>query len=62
MQLSWPVKRIKPLIDSHQNWNHLKVDECAWEGVEVDESRWSNESKSCDSRPLSSSFDQALIY
>ena len=46
MQLSWPVKRPKPLIDCHQNLNQLNVDECVWEGMRVD--------------PLSSSFDQAL--
>ena len=38
MQLSWQVKRAKPLIDSHQNLNQLKVDERAWEGMRVDES------------------------
>ena len=31
MQRSWLVKRAKPLIDSHQNLNQLKVDERAWE-------------------------------
>ena len=31
MQLSWPVKRAKPLIDSPQNLNQLKVDESAWD-------------------------------
>ena len=32
-QLSSPVKRATPLIDSHQNLNQLKVDQC----VRVDE-------------------------
>ena len=31
-----------------------------WECMRVDESWWWNESESCDSHPLSSSFDQAL--
>ena len=35
MQLLWPVKRAKPLIDSHQNLNQLKVDESAWELMKV---------------------------
>ena len=53
MQLSWPVKRAKPLIDCHENLNQLKVDESAREFMRVDESwRW-NESESCDSHPLS---------
>ena len=62
MQLSWPVKRVKPLIDSDQNVNQLKVDESPWEGMRVDESWRTNESESCDSHPLSSSFDQALTF
>ena len=44
VQLSWPVKRAKPLIDSHQNLNKLKADESAWECTRLDESCWSNES------------------
>ena len=32
VQLSWPVK---PLIDSHQNLNQLKVDESAWEAYSL---------------------------
>ena len=51
----------KPLIDSHENLNQLKVDESARELMRVDESWRSNESENCDSHPLSSSFDQALI-
>ena len=35
MQLSWPVKQAKPLIDSHQNFNQLKVDESAQELLRV---------------------------
>ena len=36
MQLSWPVKRAEPLIDSHQNLtDQLKVDESAWELMRV---------------------------
>ena len=63
MQLSRPVKRAKPLIDSHQNLNQLKVDESAW----VDENWWSNESESCDShphliRPLQGVFKPGFFY
>ena len=42
VQLSWPLKRDKPLIEPAQSW---------WECMKVDESWWSNESESCDSHP-----------
>ena len=52
VQLSWPVKWAKPLIDTHQNLNQLKLMRVhAWECVRVDESWLSNKSESCDSHP-----------
>ena len=61
------------LIDSHatlitgqtsqtSHWLSSKFEPAQswWECMRVDESWWSNESESCDSYPLSSSFDQAL--
>ena len=47
MQLSWPVKRAKPIIDSYQNLNH--------------ESWWELAVKRERELRLSS-FDQALRY